>query len=44
VDKTSQIAKEMRIREAGGNFIKNRDTGELINLDNLGPSEVLRKP
>ncbi|MGE9549410.1 hypothetical protein [Snodgrassella sp. CS2] len=33
--KNLQLAKEERIREQGGIFVKNKKTGELIHLDNL---------
>ncbi len=44
VDKSLQIAKEMRIRAAGGNFIRDRVTGKLIDLGKLPPSTVVHKP
>ncbi|MDX5631113.1 MULTISPECIES: hypothetical protein, partial [unclassified Brenneria] len=33
--KDVQLAKEDRIRQIGGVFVKNRNTGELIQLDEL---------
>jgi len=40
--KEIQMAKENRIRNEGGNFIKNRDTGELIKVPNNVKTEVRR--
>ncbi|MCG8711074.1 hypothetical protein JHU04_004433 [Brenneria sp. 4F2] len=34
-NKIDQIAKERRIHAAGGIFVKNKNTGELIQLDEL---------
>lgn len=42
--KDAQIAKEDRIREAGGNYIKDRDTGELIEMPENTRTEVRRYP
>jgi hypothetical protein len=44
VDKSLQIAKEMRIRSTGGNFIRDRVTGKLIDLGKNPPSTVVHKP
>ena len=33
--KGPQIRKEERIRDAGGIFVKNKNTGELIQLDDI---------
>ncbi|PIT17302.1 hypothetical protein BGI32_03015 [Snodgrassella alvi] len=35
LNKGPQIAKEERIREAGGVFVKNKNTGQLIQLDDV---------
>lgn len=40
VDKTQQIRKETNIRNAGGTFVQNPRTGELIELENT--SEIIR--
>lgn len=40
--KDAQIAKEDRIREAGGNFIKDRDSGQLVKIPNNIRTEVRR--
>lgn len=40
--KDAQIAKEERIREAGGNFIKDRDTGQLVEIPKDTQTEVRR--
>jgi len=40
--KDAQIAKENRIRDAGGNFIKDRDTGQLIEIPKDTQTEVRR--
>ena len=40
--KDLQIAKEDRIREAGGNYIKDRNTGELIEIPKDIRTEVRR--
>lgn len=42
--KTEQLAKEARIREDGGNFIKDRETGELCEITNEVETEVWRRP
>lgn len=42
--KDAQIAKEHRIRESGGNFIKDPDTGELIEIPKDVQTEVRRYP
>lgn len=42
--KDAQIAKENRIRDEGGNFIKDRDTGELIEIPKDAQTEVRRYP
>lgn len=40
--KDAQIAKEHRIKDAGGNFIKDRDTGQLIQIPKDIQTEVRR--
>ncbi len=40
--KEAQLAKEERIREAGGNYIKTRDTGRLIEFPKDIKTEVRR--
>lgn len=40
--KDAQIAKEDRIRDAGGNFIKDRDTGQLVEIPKDKKTEVRR--
>ncbi|WP_185267483.1 hypothetical protein [Halopseudomonas xiamenensis] len=40
--KDAQIAKEERIRGAGGNFIKDRDTGQLVEIPKDVQTEVRR--
>lgn len=42
-DKTAQEAKEARIREAGGNFIKDRTTGELVPIASGVKTEIVRR-
>ena len=42
-DKTVQLAKEARIREAGGNYIKDRSTGELARFPSDVKTEVWRR-
>ena len=42
--KDAQIAKEDRIRNAGGNFIKDRDTGQLVEIPKDTQTEVRRYP
>lgn len=40
--KDAQVAKEERIRDAGGNFIKDRDTGQLVEIPKDVQTEVRR--
>lgn len=40
--KDAQIAKENRIRDAGGNFIKDRDSGQLVEIPKDIKTEVRR--
>ncbi len=40
--KDAQIAKEDRIRDAGGNFIKDRDTGQIVEIPKNNQTEVRR--
>jgi len=40
--KNAQMAKEDRIRTEGGNFVKDRDTGELIEIPKVIQTEVRR--
>ncbi len=42
-DKTFQIAKEHRIREAGGNFIEDRTTGNLVPFAENVKTEIVRR-
>ena len=42
--KDAQIAKEDRIRNEGGNFIKDRDTGQLIEIPKENKTEIRRYP
>lgn len=41
--KTPQMAKEARIRDAGGNFVKDRRTGELVSFAPGVQTEVVRR-
>lgn len=41
-NKAAQIAKEMRIRNSGGTFIRDRATGNLIDISNV-PTRIIRK-
>lgn len=42
-DKTKQVAKEIRIREAGGNYILDRRTGELVPFASGVKTEIVRR-
>lgn len=42
--KATQISKEGRIRDAGGNFIKDRETGQLVEIPKDIQTEVRRYP
>lgn len=42
-DKTAQLAKEERIRDAGGNYIEDRCTGEFIRFAPDVKTEVVRR-
>ena len=42
-DKTDQLAKEDRIREAGGNYIVDRRTGEFVPFRSGVETEVVRR-
>ena len=42
-DKTAQMAKEARIREAGGNYIKDRETGEFVHIQDNVKTEIRRR-
>ena len=42
-DKTAQMAKEERIREAGGNYIEDRRTGELVPFRSGVKTEIERR-
>ena len=44
VNKSNQLAKELRIRKSGGNFIKDRETGQLIDLKDIPISRIDAKP
>lgn len=41
-NKSAQIAKENRIREAGGTFIRDRETKELVDLSEV-PTRIIRE-
>lgn len=41
--KDAQILKEMRIREAGGTFVRDRSTGQLLDISEV-PTRIVRKP
>jgi hypothetical protein len=43
-DKTAQLAKEDRIREAGGNYIVDRRTGEIVPFAHNVKTEIWRRP
>jgi len=40
--KDAQIEKESRIRDEGGNFIKDRDTGQLVEIQKENRTEIRR--
>jgi hypothetical protein len=42
-NKTPQVAKEGRIREAGGNFVRDRRTGELVPYAEGVQTAVVRR-
>lgn len=42
--KAAQLAKEDRIRDVGGNFIKDRNTGQLVEMASNVRTEVRRYP
>lgn len=42
-DKTAQLAKEQRIRDTGGNFVKDRETGDLVRFAPGVQTEVVRR-
>jgi RHS repeat-associated protein len=42
VDKTQQLAKEQRIRDAGGTYIRDKQTRQLVPVE--GKSEIIRQP
>ena len=42
-DKTAQMAKETRIREAGGDFIQDRRTGKLVPVPSGVTTEIVRR-
>ena len=42
-DKTTQLAKEDRIREAGGNYVEDRRTGEFVPFRSGVETEVVRR-
>ena len=42
-DKAAQIAKENRIRAAGGNYVRDRRTGQLVPITEAVTTEVVRK-
>jgi len=41
-DKAAQIAKENRIRESGGTFVRDKETGKLVDLKDV-PTELDRR-
>jgi len=41
--KRAQILKEMRIRNNGGTFVRDRATGQLIDVGQV-PTQIIRKP
>src|SRR5690606_37147116 len=41
-NKASQIAKENRIRQNGGTFVRDRETGNLIDISQV-PTRIVRK-
>lgn len=43
-DKTAQMAKENRIREAGGNYIEDRRNGEIVPFGSGVKTEIVRRP
>lgn len=43
-DKAGQMAKEARIHEAGGNFVVDRRTGELVRFADGVKTEIARRP
>ena len=43
-DKSAQIAKEDRIREAGGDYVLDRSTGELVPFKSGVKTNVVRRP
>ena len=42
-DKADQIAKEGRIRDNGGTYVRDRDTGKLVDVKDK-PTRIVRKP
>jgi hypothetical protein len=42
-NKAAQIAREMRIRQSGGTFIRDRATGALLDISQI-PTRIVRKP
>ena len=42
-NKAEQFAKEERIRDAGGTFIKEPETQKLVNISGI-PTELIRRP
>ena len=42
-DKTAQLAKEERIRDAGGDFVKDRETDDLVRFAPGVKTEVVRR-
>ena len=42
-DKTAQLAKEERIRDAGGNYVEDRRTGDLARFASDVETEVVRR-
>ena len=43
-DKTAQLAKEQRICNAGGNFVEDRQSGDLVRFAPGVKTEVVRRP
>ncbi len=42
-DKAAQIAKEQRVRQSGGNFVRDRQTGEVVAIKEGVTTEVVRR-
>ena len=42
-DKAAQVAKEQRVRQAGGNYVRDRRTGQLVPIQEEVKTEVIRR-